>query len=164
MDLDFECGNLLFQRSAEWTPPSPIYLYRNSGFRPVLRHLVGSIWETSETGKLPFQCFSSVFRNQKPCSWYAQDAKTTPKSKGGPTDIEELSAVSTCSPASSCVSSGVSSAASDKLGRVIEQLKKFKLAKTEACPETNPGSSAGCDNKTIHGVSTTEADVKAWRT
>ena len=55
------------------------------------------------------------------------------------------------------MSSGVSSAASDKLGRVIEQLKKFKIAQTEACPETK--SSAGSANKTTHVVSTGGSDV-----
>ena len=86
--------------------------------------------------------------------------KSPPKSKGVPTDIEELSAVSTCSPdSSSGVSLGVSSAASDKLGRVIEQLKNFKLAQTTPCPETNPHSSAENANKTTDVVSTDDAGV-----
>ncbi|CAL1135652.1 unnamed protein product [Cladocopium goreaui] len=115
---------------------------------------------------------SEIKQKAKDCGWCSKcdeeddddsdeednDPKFTPKSKGVPTDIEELSGVSTCSPdSSSCVSSGVSSAASDKLGRVIEQLKKFKIAQTEACPETK--SSAGSANKTTHVVSTGGSDV-----
>ena len=43
----------LFQRSAKWTPPSPIHFPKNSGFRTFLRDLVGSIWGPAKTGKLP---------------------------------------------------------------------------------------------------------------
>ena len=43
----------LFQRSAKWTPPSPIHFPKNSGFRTFLRDLVGSIWVPAKKGKLP---------------------------------------------------------------------------------------------------------------
>ena len=40
------------QRSAKWTPPSPINFPKNSGFRNFLRDLVGSIWGTAKTRKI----------------------------------------------------------------------------------------------------------------
>jgi hypothetical protein len=48
-----ELAIFLFQRSAKWTPPSPIHFPKNSGFRTFLRDLAGSIWGPAKTGKLP---------------------------------------------------------------------------------------------------------------
>lgn len=49
----------LFQQSPRWTPPSPIHLSKNSGFKTFLRDLVGSIWQTAETRKIPEHVKSS---------------------------------------------------------------------------------------------------------
>ena len=45
----------LFQRSAKWTPPSPIHFPKNSGFRTFLRDLAGSIWVPAKKEKLPLE-------------------------------------------------------------------------------------------------------------
>ena len=45
-----ELAIFLFQRSAKWTPPSPIHFPKNSGFRTFLRDLAGSIWGPAKTG------------------------------------------------------------------------------------------------------------------